>query len=64
MSEGMQIMTTIIVGCLAVAVSITVSVVETNRAWERVATECVSAGGSWAVVARPGTSAADWACTR
>lgn len=64
MDEGMQTMTTLLVAIVALATTITVSVSVTNLTWGRVATECVSSGGSWGRQVLAGSPPGDWACTR
>ena len=63
MDEGMQIMTVVIAGFVALVAVVTIPIAVINFAWERVATECIDKGGTWSIIAVPGTSQANWACT-
>ena len=62
MTEGMQIMTTAIVGFLCLASVVIVPVVVDNLIWENVATACIESGGTWARVPILGTQSSDWQC--
>ena len=63
MSEGMQIMTVVIVGFLCLASVIIVPVVVDNIIWENVATACIEKGGTWGKVQTIiGSTVSDWKC--
>jgi hypothetical protein len=62
MSEGMQIMTTAIVGFLCLAAVVIVLVVTDNVIWGHIATACIEKGGTWARVPILGKTASDWQC--
>lgn len=63
MSEGMQIMTGVVAGFVALVAVIAIPVAVTNFAWERVATTCINKGGTWSIISVPGSYTVDWACT-